>query len=95
MFVTEGNEKADELAKEKAVLDEGLHVGSKSRDSSTRARRGVCSHTACSQLALLSGRMWKDCEELKPKAKEKWIFVNKNQMPASIDVRDAEKTAST
>ena len=35
-FVAEGNEKADELAKAGALLDEGLYGGSKSKDSSTR-----------------------------------------------------------
>ena len=36
-------------------------------------RGGACSFAVGSQLPLLSRT--KDCEELKPKPKEKWIFV--------------------
>ena len=35
---------------------------------------------------------WKDCEKLKPKSKEKWIFVNKKGREASDGVvRDTEE----
>ena len=56
-FVTEGNEKVDELATEGAMLDEGFYGGSKSKDNAAGARRGVCSLAVCSQFSLLSGRM--------------------------------------
>ena len=61
-FVTEGNEKADELAKAEAVLDEGFMA-------EVRAK------TVASLNSFVEE--WKDCEELKPKPKQKWIFVDK------------------
>ena len=58
-FVTEGNEKADELAKKKkqSMLDEGFYSGSKSKDSPAGPRRGVCRLAVRSQLSLFGGRM--------------------------------------
>ena len=50
-------EKVDELAKEGAMLDEGIHGGSKSKDSPAGARRGVCSLAVRSQLSLFGGGM--------------------------------------
>ena len=47
-FVTEGNEKADESAKARAILDEGFVAGS---------RRGVRSFAECGQLSLFDGGM--------------------------------------
>ena len=52
-FVTEGNEKADELAKVRARIS----GGSKSKDNAARKRRGVCSFAICSQLSLFVGGM--------------------------------------
>ena len=46
-FLSEGNEKAYELGQR-------FHGGSESKDSAARARRGVRSLAACSQLSLLS-----------------------------------------
>ena len=66
-FVTEGNEKADELAKAGGNVGRRLQGGSESKVNVARKRRGVCS---CSQLSLFSGK-WRDREELKPKPKEK------------------------
>ena len=54
-FVTEGNEKDDELAKEGALLDEGFMSGARSRDNAAGARRGARSFAVCSQLSLLGG----------------------------------------
>ena len=56
-FVIEGNEKADELSKAGAILDEGFMAGSKSRNFEERERGGVCSLAVRSQLSLLCGRM--------------------------------------
>ena len=42
-FVTEGNEKADELAKEGAMLDEGFMAEARTKNGLAGARRGVCS----------------------------------------------------
>ena len=55
----------------------GGSEGKNSANESTIQREGdkkcmqLCS---CSQLSLFVAE-WKDCEELKPKRKEKWIFV--------------------
>ena len=40
-FATDGNEKADVLAKEGAMLDERFCGGSNSKDNAAGARRGV------------------------------------------------------
>ena len=53
--VTEGNEKADELAKAGAMLDEGFMA--ETRASSARARRGVLGLAVRSKLLLFGRRM--------------------------------------
>ena len=60
-FVTEGAEKADELAKAGAILDEGF-----------MAEREVV-YVALQYAARFhcSVEQWKGCEEVKPKPKEK------------------------
>ena len=57
MFVTEGNENADELAKSRSNVGRRIHGRSENVALQYAAR--------------------KDCEELMPKPKEKWIFVDK------------------
>ena len=52
-FVTEGNEKADELAKAGARIN----GRSKSRNYAAGKRRGVCSTAVCGQLPLPGGTM--------------------------------------
>ena len=46
------------------------YARSKSRNYAAGQRGGVCSISVCGQLPL-PGRNWKDCDELKPKPKEK------------------------
>ena len=77
-IVTEGNEKADELAKEGVLLDEGV-VAEARRKTMQQEREEVYTalHFAASFHCLV--KEWKDCEELKPKPKEKWIFVDKKR----------------
>ena len=75
-FVTEGNEKADELAKAGAMLDEGFMAEARAKTMAAGKRAGVCSFAVCGQLPLL-GKTMEGCEEFKPKPKEKWIFVDK------------------
>ena len=75
-FVTEGNEKADELAKAGAMLDEG--VKAKVRVDTMKQEREevyVALQYAASFHCLVEQR--KDCEEVKPKPKEKWTFVDR------------------
>ena len=77
-FVTDGNERADELAKAGAMLDEGFMAETRAKTvQQEREREEV--HAALQYAASFhcSVEEWKDCEELKPKPKEKWIFVNK------------------
>ena len=54
-FVAEGNEKADELAKAGAMLDEGFCGGNKNKDNAAREGRGARSVAVCSQLSLSGG----------------------------------------
>ena len=73
-FVTEGNEKADELARAGAKLDEGFMAEARAKTSAAGARRGISLQYAASFHCLVED--WKDCEELKPKPKESgssWI----------------------
>ena len=78
-LITEGNEKVDELARARAMLHEGFMYGrSKSSDNAAGARRGARSFAVCSQLSLL-GEGMENCEELKPKPKGKWIFVDQGK----------------
>ena len=77
-FVTEGNEKADELAKAGAMLDEGSVA--EARAETMRKEREevyVALQYAASFHCLVEE--WKDCEELRPKPREKWSFVDKRR----------------
>ena len=57
-FITEGNEKADELAKAGAMLDEGFMAEARAETvKKERERVGVCSFAICGQLLLFSGGM--------------------------------------
>ena len=54
-FVTDGNEKADELAKEGAMLDEGFMAHTRAKTTVQQEREQVLHSLAvCSQLSLLS-----------------------------------------
>ena len=71
-------ERGEELAKEEAKLDEGFmaQVGAKTVH---REREEVYAalHYAASFHCLVEE--WKDCEELKPKPREKWVFVDRKR----------------
>ena len=57
-FITEGNEKADELAKAGAMLDEGFMAEARAETmKQEREKRVVCSSAVRSQLSLFGGRM--------------------------------------
>ena len=66
-FVTEGNEKAEELAKAGAMLDEGFME---------EARAETLQRCSMRPASTCLVEQWKDCEELEPKPKEKWTFVD-------------------
>ena len=78
-FVTEGSEKTDELAKVGAMLDESFmaEVRAKTVQQEREEVYAPLHYAASFHHCLVEE--WKDCEELKPKQKEKWIFVNKKK----------------
>ena len=70
-FVTDGNEKADELAKAGSMLDEGFMAEARA-ENTQQEREEVY---AALQYAASFHCSVKDCEELKPNSKEKWTSV--------------------
>ena len=77
-FVTEGNEKADELAKAGAMLDEGFMAEARAK-TVHQEREGVTAALQCAASFHCLVEEWKDCEELSPKPKEKWHFVDQER----------------
>ena len=75
-FVTEGKEKADELAKEGAMLDDGFIAETRARTVQQEREEVYAALQYAASFHCLV-KAWKDCEELKPKPKEKLIFVDK------------------
>ena len=75
-FVTEGNENADGLAKAGAMLDEGYMAEAKA-ETVQQEREEVYAALQCAASFHCLVEQWKDCEELSPKPKEKWVFVQK------------------
>ena len=74
-FVTEGNDKADELTKEGAFLDKGFMAEAKA-ETMQQEREEVCEALQYAASFHCSAEEWKDCEELKPKPKEKLTLVD-------------------
>ena len=96
-FVTDGNEKADELAKAAAMLDEGFmaQVRAKTVQQEREEVYAASFHSLVEE--------WKDCEELKPQPREKWTRKERKRsiersgvllLPAGIDAL-GEKESST
>ena len=75
-FVTEGNEKADELAKAGAMLDEGFMAEARA-ETMQQEREEVYAALQYAASFHCLVEQWKDCEELRPKPNEKWVFVEK------------------
>ena len=75
-FVTGGGENADELAKAGAMLDERL-MAEASSETMQQERDEVYAALQYAASFHCLVQQWKDCEELKPRPKEKWIFVDK------------------
>ena len=75
-FVTDDNEKADELAKAGAIVDEVFMVETSAK-TMQQEREEVDAALQYAASFHCSVEEWKDCEELKPKPKEKWAFVDK------------------
>ena len=74
---TEGNEKPDKLAKEGAMLDKGFMADVRAK-TMQQEREEVYAAFQCAASFHCSVEEWKDCDELKPKPKEKGIFVDQN-----------------
>ena len=92
-FVTEGNEKADDLEKAGAMLDEGFMVEAKAEAMQQKRQEVYATlQYAASFHCLVEER--KDCEELKPKPKEKWIFVDQKKEGRNIERSGARKPTS-
>ena len=83
-FVTVGNEKADELAKEGALLDEGCMAEARA-ETFQQEREEVFAALQCAPSFHCLVEQWKDCEELKPKRREKWndLWIRKGGDEAS------------
>ena len=75
-FVTEGNEKADELAKDAAMWDEGF-VAQARTGTIQQEREEVYAALQYAASFHCLVEEWKDCEELVPQPKEQWIFVDR------------------
>ena len=69
-FVTEGNEKADELAKAVATLDEGFMAQVRARTVQQEREEVYAALQYAASFHCLVEE-WKDCEEVRPKPKEK------------------------
>ena len=85
-FVTEGNEKADELAKAGAILDERFMAEARAETMQQEREEVYAAFAVCSQLFHCLMEEWKDCEEPKPKLKEKWIFARMGNHAKRVNV---------
>ena len=74
-FVKDGNEKADQLAKEGAMLDGGFMAQARA-NTVQQEREEVYAAPQYEASFHCLVEEWNDYEELKPKSKEKWILVN-------------------
>ena len=69
-FVAEGNEKADELAKAGAILDKGFMAEARAKTVQQEREEVYAAVQYAASFHCLVEE-WNDCEELKPKPKEK------------------------
>ena len=75
IFVTEGNEKVDEVAKAGAILDEEFLAEARAK-TVQHEREEVYAALQYAASFHCFVEESKECGELKPKPKEKWIFVD-------------------
>ena len=76
MFVTKGNEKADELAKAGAILNQGFMAEARAKTMQQEREEVYVALQYAARFNCLV-EQWKDCEDAMLKPKEKWIFVDK------------------
>ena len=77
-FVTGGNEKADELAKELAMLDKGFMTEARAKTMQLEREEVYAALQYAASFHCLVEE-WKVCDELKPKPQEKRIFVDQKK----------------
>ena len=77
-FVADGDEKADELAKAGATLDEGIMAETRAK-TVQQVREVVYAALQYAASFCCLVKEWKGCEELKPKPEAKMIFVDKKR----------------
>ena len=93
-FVTEGNEKADDLAKAGAMLDEGFIAEARAKTMQQEREEVYAALQNVASFHCLVEE-WKDCEEVRPKPKEKWVFLEeKREYDASNRVVCGSKQVS-
>ena len=80
-FVTDGNEKADGLAKAGAMLYEGSMAETRAKTAQQEREEVYAALQYAASFHCLVEE-WKDCDELKPKPKEKWNFVVEERQEA-------------
>ena len=73
-FVTDGNEKADKLAKAGPTLDGGFMAEARAKTVQQEREKVYAALQYAASFQCLGGRM--EGEDLKPKPKEKRIFVD-------------------
>ena len=77
-FVTEGTEKAAELAKAGAMMGEGFMAEARAeRSCEAGEREEVCVALQYAASFHCLVEEWKDCEELKPKPKESGVSLTR------------------
>ena len=79
------------------MLDEGLYGGSESKYSSTTEREREEVYAALQYAASFHCLVeeWKDCDELKPKPKVRWKFVDKRRIATKETERCAQANKSS
>ena len=92
--VTEGNEWADELAKDGATFRWRRDSSEKDQHSSAEREEVYAALQKAASFHCLEE--WHDCEKLQPKPKEKLIFANKGGLRniERIGVRQQENTVA-
>ena len=71
--------EADELAKTGVILDEGFMAEARAKTVQQEREEEVFAALQYAASFHCLVEEWKNCEELKPKPKAKWIFVDKKR----------------
>ena len=93
-FATEGHDRAEELTKDGAMLDEAKWLR-KMASTLQQRREEVLAASHCSVSFPCLVVECSDCEELKLQPKEKWIVVDKKERPRNIAPSGVQPRADT